>query len=181
MLDAERPKHFTYGDYCQWQGDERWELIHGEAFLMSPAPRLRHQDVLGQLYRQIAAFLEKRDCKVFVAPVDVRLPEADEPNAEIDTVVQPDLIVVCDPRKLDEAGVRGAPDLVVEILSPSTASRDEILKRDLYQRHGVREYWLVEPAGPSFRIFRNNGKSFELQTALASAVLPGFELDLSRF
>jgi Uma2 family endonuclease len=181
MLDAERPRRYTYDDYCQWQGDERWELIDGEAFLMSPAPRLRHQSIVGELNRQLANFLLDKPCRVFVAPVDVRLPHGDESDHEVDTVVQPDLVVVCDSEKLDDAGVRGAPDLVVEILSPATASRDEILKRDLYQRHGVREYWLVDPAGPGFRIYRNGAGGFVLQSSLASSVLPGFELDLRRF
>lgn len=182
MLDSDRPPRFTYEDYCQWQGDERWELIDGEAFLMSPAPRLRHQRILGELHRQMANFLLGKSCQVFVAPVDVRLPKwPGEPDAKVDTVVQPDLVVVCDPGKLDDAGVRGAPDLVIEILSPATASRDQVSKRDLYLRHGVREYWLVDPAGPSFRIFQNQGGSFVLQETLVSAVLPGFVLDLLRF
>lgn len=181
MLDSDRPPRFTYEDYCRWQGDERWELIDGEAFLMSPAPRLRHQRILGELHRQMANFLLGKSCQVFVAPVDVRLPKRGEADAQVDTVVQPDLVVVCDPGKLDEAGVRGGPDLVVEILSSATASRDEVLKPDLYLRHGVREYWLVDPAGPSFRIFRSEGGKFVLQETLVSAVLPGFTLELQRF
>ncbi len=138
---------------------------------MSPAPRLRHQRILGELHRQIANFCSAKPARSSWRRSDVRLPEwPGEPDAAIDTVVQPDLVVVCDPGKLDEAGVRGGPDLVIEILSPATASRDQVLKRDLYLRHGVREYWLVDPAGPSFRIFLNQGGSFVLQETLVSAV-----------
>lgn len=184
MLDAVETPRYNYGDYLLWQGDDRWELIDGEAYLMSPAPGLRHQRVVGELYFQIAAFLKGRECEVFVAPVDVRLPKAAESDAEIETVVQPDLVVVCDPGKLDEAGVRGAPDLVVEVLSPSTTSRDEVVKRELYDRHGVREYWIVDPAKKQIRLFTRRsggfGPAIEWRAdARPSSVLPGFELDLT--
>lgn len=139
------PPRFTYGDYLQWQGDERWELIDGEAYLMSPAPLRIHQQVLGELSRQAANFFEERPCEVYFAPFDVRFPKEDEPDAAVNTVLQPDLVVICDPDKLDDAGARGAPDWVVEILSPSTTSRDRVAKRLVYERHGVREYWVVDP------------------------------------
>lgn len=139
------PPRFTYGDYSSWSDDERWELIDGEAFAMSPAPSRRHQEVLGGLYVQIAQFLRGSACRIYLAPFDVRLPKADEPDDDVDTVVQPDLTLVCDPAKLDAAGCRGAPDWIVEILSPNSSRRDMVLKRDLYARHGVREYWIVDP------------------------------------
>jgi len=140
----DRQQH-NYGDYLQWPEDVRYELIDGDAYLMSPAPDLPHQDVAGEIYYQARQALQGKSCRAFIAPVDVRLPKRDEADEFIDSVVQPDVLVVCDANKLDRRGVRGAPDWVVEVLSPSTASHDQIKKRDLYQRHGVREYWLVHP------------------------------------
>jgi Uma2 family endonuclease len=155
MLDSisSRPR-FTYGDYVRWQGDERWELVAGEAHLMSPAPSRRHQEVVVGLLEQIARTLRDSRCRVYVAPFDVRLPRGAEDDADIDTVVQPDLAVICDETKLDEAGCRGAPDWILEVLSPATAARDRVQKRDLYERHGVREYWLVDPDGATWTAYR---------------------------
>jgi Uma2 family endonuclease len=145
---------FTYADYRGWQGDERWELIEGEAFLMSPAPSWPHQRLLVALAGQIYATLEGKTCQLAVAPFDVRLPRSDEADDQIDTVLQPDLAVICDPTKLDRAGCRGAPDFVIEILSPATSVRDQIAKRDIYERHGVRELWLVDPDTRALTLYR---------------------------
>lgn len=139
---AKRP--YTYGDLRRWPEDERWELIDGEAFAMT-GPSWQHQLVCMNLGAQLLAHFRDRGCRVFPAPFDVRLPKGDEDNDAIQTVVQPDISVVCDKTKLDSRGCRGAPDLIVEILSPSTAARDHVTKRALYERHGVREYWLVHP------------------------------------
>jgi len=136
---------FTYGDYLQWQGDERWELISGEPFMMSPAPSRQHQRVSFQLSRQIGDFLDGGPCELYPAPFDVRLANGAESDSAIESVVQPDLVVICDPEKLDDAGCRGAPDWIVELLSPSTSARDRVHKRNLYEHHGVREYWIVHP------------------------------------
>lgn len=155
------PPRFTYGDYCQWEGDDRWELIDGEVFDMSPAPSRRHQQVVGGLFTQIQVFLESHPCEVYVAPVDVRLPEGDEADDEITTVVQPDVTVVCDPGKLDDAGCRGAPDWIVEVLSPRTSARDQVHKRDLYERHGVREYWIVHPDDRVVTTYRRIDGSYQ--------------------
>lgn len=149
---------FTYADYVQWTGDARWELIDGGARMTSPAPGRRHQDVVLGIGAQLRAQLRGRRCRVFVAPFDVRLASEDEPSAEadaaIDTVVQPDVAMVCDPSKLDEAGALGAPDWIVEVLSPATTSYDRLTKRDLYERHGVREYWIVDPVTRELWIYR---------------------------
>lgn len=149
-----RPPLFTYAEYVGWQGDERWELIDGEAFLMSPAPSWPHQRLLVALAAQIYAALEGHPCQLAVAPFDVRLPKNDEADEAIDTVLQPDLAVICDPEKLDRAGCRGAPDFVIEILSPATSVRDQVAKRDLYERHGVRELWLVDPESRALTVYR---------------------------
>ncbi len=153
-LALKQEERFTYGDYLTWNGDERWELIDGVAYDMSPAPRVAHQRILMELGRQFATWLRGKPCQIFPAPFDVRLPEAGESDALVETVVQPDLTVICDKRTLDEAGYRGAPELVVEILSPSTAQKDLKIKFARYERAGVKEYWIVEPEGKTVQISR---------------------------
>jgi Uma2 family endonuclease len=153
-------RRFTYGDYLTWPEGERWELIDGIAYAMSPAPSRSHQDWVGSLYRQIADFLDGNPCRVYIAPFDVRLPERSEADAEVVTVVQPDLSVICDPAKLDEAGCRGAPDWIIEVLSPGTAAKDQIVKKALYERHGVREYWLVHPVDHVLSRYRLESDGF---------------------
>ena len=172
-------EHHNYGDYLRWPEDVRYELIDGAAYLMAPAPTLDHQDIAGEIYVQLRQTLKGKSCRVFIAPVDVRLPKAQEEDEQIDTVVQPDVLLVCDPLKLDRRGVRGAPDLVVEVLSPSTASHDQLRKRRVYERAGVLEYWLVHPADRIVIIYRlvngEYGKPdiYELKGRTPVGVLPG--------
>lgn len=174
---------FTYADMRSWPDDERWELVEGEAFAMT-GPSWQHQGVSMNLGVQLKAHFGGQGCRVFAAPFDVRLPERDEHDDEIETVVQPDLVVVCDKTKLDQRGCRGAPELVVEILSPSTAARDHVTKRALYDRHGVREYWLVHPLDRILMVYRR-GESGRFEAAepvvaagkLASAGFEGLEID----
>jgi Uma2 family endonuclease len=148
---------WTYADYRTWPDDERWELIDGEAFLMSPAPTRRHQEISIELASQFHVHLKGKWCKVYVAPFDVRLSAGEGTDDEaILTVVQPDIVVVCDPSKLDERGCIGVPDLIVEILSPSTAERDLKDKFYLYQRVGVKEYWLVSQSDSTLMVFKLN-------------------------
>ena len=133
--------YYTYADYCTWPDGERWEIINGVAYAMA-GPSQDHQSLLLRIARQFGDYLDGKPCKVFVAPFDVRL------NAEgaDDSVVQPDILVVCDEQKLDGGkGVVGAPDLVVEVLSPATAIHDRNRKYRLYQESGVREYWIADP------------------------------------
>ena len=149
--DTER---YSYADYLTWPDEERWELIDGVPYSMSPAPLKRHQDLSKYLERQFDNYLLDKDCTMYHAPFDVRLSE--QPNASdnyIDTVVQPDILVVCDKSKLDERGCNGAPDLIIEILSPSTAAKDTKEKFDLYQRFGVKEYWIVQPVDKTVMVF----------------------------
>lgn len=137
---------YTYADYVRWADDERLELIDGVAYDMTPAPTERHQRILMAIAARLHQALEGGPCRVYPAPFDVRLTGSDARADEaITTVVQPDISVVCDPGKLDEAGCLGAPDLVVEVLSPSTAYKDQTEKLEAYERHGVREYWIVNP------------------------------------
>ena len=139
-----RPKKeetYTYADYCTWDDSERWELIDGEAYAMSPAPSWVHQSLSMALSVKIYNFLKDKPCKVFHAPFDVRL----NGDADDDTVVQPDLVVICDYTKITGSGCVGAPDMVIEILSPSTALHDRFLKFNTYLRAAVREYWILDP------------------------------------
>ncbi len=178
---------FTYREYLQWPEGERWELVDGVAHAMGPAPVRRHQVVVGELFRQIANALKGRECQAFVAPFDVRLPKADEADEEIDTVVQPDIVVVCDRNKLDERGCRGAPDWVIEVISPATASRDQILKRDLYQRVGVKEYWIVQPEEKRVTVYRReagafrDGEVYEFAGTLSPGAVPRVAIDWGEF
>lgn len=155
-VPAREPERYTYADYLTWDDDVRRELIDGEVFVMSPAPRRLHQGILGAIYVQVMNQIEEADgeCQSYIAPFDVRLPAKGDADGDEDTVVQPDLVVICDESKLDERGARGAPDWLVEVLSPSTASHDQIRKRDLYEQHGVREYWLVHPQDRLAWIYR---------------------------
>lgn len=153
-------QHHTYADYLGWPEDVRCELIDGVAWMMAPAPDLAHQEIAGEIFFQLRRKLEGNPCRVFIAPVDVRLPRAAEADEDIDTVVQPDVLVVCDPARLDRRGVRGAPDFVVEVLSPATAAHDHVRKRRIYERAGVREYWLVHPADRMVTIYRLAGAEY---------------------
>ena len=140
-MDAlQKDKHYTYADYVTWGDEIRYELIDGVAYMLS-APAWEHQDISMSLSYQIRGFLKGKPCKVFAAPFDVRL-NADGGD---DTVVQPDLVVVCDRSKLIGTGCVGAPDVVIEILSPSTSARDKVQKFNKYLQVGVREYWIVYP------------------------------------
>ncbi|MBI5418361.1 Uma2 family endonuclease [Candidatus Poribacteria bacterium] len=145
---------YTYGDYINWPEDERWELIDGVAYNMSPAPSRIHQEISGELFYLIKEYLKDKTCKVYIAPFDIRLPKKNEKDEEIDTVVQPDIVVVCDKFKLDDKGCKGAPDLVIEIISPYTNSKDLKEKFSLYERSGVKEYWIVHPQDKIIMIFK---------------------------
>ena len=144
-LPAEKPR-YTFADVLTWDENERAEIIDGEVVMMAPAPARVHQEVSMELSSQFHAYLKGKKCKVYAAPFAVRLFEQDGDSPEdVDTMVEPDITVVCDPSKLDERGCKGAPDMVVEILSPSTQRHDRFTKFSLYQRAGVREYWIVDP------------------------------------
>ena len=141
MALPQRKLKYTYSDYCLWDDGKRWELIDGVPYEMSPAPTRKHQEISGALLNQLYNFLKNKPCEVYAAPFDVRL-NADEDD---DIVVQPDIVVVCDRSKLDDKGCKGAPDLVIEILSPASMRMDSIIKPEKYRQAGVREYWMVDP------------------------------------
>jgi Uma2 family endonuclease len=174
---------FTFAQYMLWPKHERWELIEGEARAMAP-PNWAHQSVVSEVFRQIANALVGKPCQARVAPVGVRLPKRNEADADVRTVFEPDILVVCDASKIDAKGVRGAPDVIIEVLSPSTAGFDQIEKRDAYDNAGVRELWLIDVAGGVLTIYRHNGVKFDPpQIVRATGIVPllalhGLQLDL---
>jgi len=150
-----RDERYTYADYASWDEENRYELIDGEVFLMS-APSVAHQRVLRELFVQLANFLEEKSCEVFVAPLDVCLNAKGDDD---DMVVQPDLIVICDRSILDNKRCNGAPDLIIEIVSPSTSKHDRFTKLNKYLKAGVREYWIVDPDDKGVTVHvHENGK-----------------------
>jgi len=185
-LAEKQKERYTYRDYLNWDDGERWELIDGVPYNMTPAPNRAHQKISGELFRQFANFLIGKPCLVYAAPFDVRLPEEDESLSDISTVVQPDISVVCDSAKLDDAGCVGAPDLIVEILSPSTARRDRKEKFIRYERAGVKKYWLVDPDSKTVTVFSLGFDSrygrpdvYGDDELIVVGILPGLEIDLS--
>ena len=155
----------TYGDYLAWPEGTRVEIIEGETVDMGPIPSRRHQEVSGNIFASLHFQLRGSSCKVYHAPFDVRLPEENEPDEKCATVVQPDIAVVCDPAKLDDRGCKGAPDIVFEIVSPSSASTDHIAKLALYEKHGVGEYWIIHPEHRIVmrRVLGKNGKYMDVE------------------
>jgi len=153
-LKCDTPR-YTYGDYLTWPDDQWGELINGAAYIREPpAPSWSHQGIVVELCRQVGNALKGRSCRVYVAPFDVRLPKSDEADEQIDTVLQPDVFIVCDVQKTDERGVRGAPDWVAEVLSRRTARRDQVVKLPVYERAGVREFWLIHPIERTVTIYQ---------------------------
>lgn len=177
-------KSYTYADYLTWQFRERVELIRGKIFRMSPAPGTDHQRIVIKMVSKLNIFLEQDICEVFTAPFDVRLPVKDKKGND-DTVVQPDICVVCDPSRIDSKGCKGAPDLIVEIVSKSSVKKDLNEKYDLYQQCGVQEYWVIQPGNRTINVFTldNDGKYQVARPKtygdrVSSQVLPGLTVNL---
>jgi len=173
---------FTYANYKEWElaEGERFELIYGEAYAMS-APSLRHQAISIELASQFQTFLRGKPCKAYPAPCDVRLFYAEDESD--DTVVQPDLIVICDEKKRGPEGCRGAPDLVVEILSPTNTAIEMERKLKLYRQAGVREYWVIDPENNGLTVYLFPNKSintYECKDIVPVAILPGLNITLEQ-
>lgn len=151
-------KRYTFADYLTWFDDVRRELYNGFINLMVPSPTLSHQRVSGNLSRTLGNFLTTKKCEVFYAPSDVRFANKknETSDEQIYTVVQPDLYIVCNPKKLDEKGCLGAPDMIIEIISPNNAKRDIVDKFKIYQDNGVIEYWIVNPNDKNVNVFMLN-------------------------
>lgn len=176
---------YSYANYLNWLFDERLELIKGKIYKMSPGPARLHQKVLTHLFRPIANFLHGKSCDVYVAPFDVRFPKGSKADKDIYTVLQPDLCVICDKSKLDDKGCLGAPDLVVEILSPGNNKKELLNKYNVYEEFGVKEYWVVSPTEQTLMIYTLDdmgkfqpSKLFTLSEEVGSSVLSGFVLKL---
>ena len=182
-IATNRERRFTYGDYLRWTGDERWEVDEGRPIDMTPAPSRKHQQIVLALARQIADFLDGHECEVYVAPFDVRLPLADEADEEVETVVQPDITVICDPNQLDERGCRGAPRWIIEVLSPASRARDEVRKLEIYSVHGVSEYWIIDPTAETLTKHALSedpfepGKAARARGQMPVEAVPGLEID----
>jgi Uma2 family endonuclease len=144
-------KSYTYWDYLKWQFADRVELIRGRIVKMSPGPNVNHQSLVTNVFGRLWTVFSNEPCRVFVAPFDVRLPVSF--GKKDTTVVQPDLCVICDSSKLDKQGCNGAPDLVVEILSPGNASHDVDVKFKLYEESGVKEYWIIQPEDRTILVY----------------------------
>lgn len=174
---------FCYRDYLGWPGPDRWEIIGGEAWAMVPGPDADHQRILRDLCTQINVFLRGNRCELFQAPFDLLLPTAAEADEEVQTVLQPDAFVVCEPEKITQRGCRGAPDWVIEVLSPSTAGRDQILKRRLYEKAQVKEYWIFSPAERLVFVYHLHKNRLALDdiyddtAKIAVKTLPGLTID----
>jgi Uma2 family endonuclease len=179
-------RRHTYAEYLTWPEEFRYELIDGIAYLMSPAPNRLHQRLVVELCYQIRAALEGMPCQVYVAPLDVRLPKGTEKDDEVDTVVQPAVLIVRDEAKLDDRGVRGAPDWLVEILSPKTVEHDLTIKVDAYERAAVPEVWFIHPTDRLVVVYRlENGRygrpmMMPLQGRSAIKSVPGVTIDWDR-
>jgi len=188
-LSLDLNKRYTYADYLTWLDDKRRELINGFIHLMSPAPRLKHVKVSTNIVWCLKTIVKKNKgkCEIYPAPFDVRLPKNGEANNDkIYTVVQPDISVVCNLSKLDELGCCGAPDMIVEVLSPSTAKKDMTKKFDLYEEHGVKEYWIVHPNDKTINVFLlqqdgkyDEGTFYEFEGNVPVYVFDNYPIDLN--
>ncbi|WP_316846973.1 Uma2 family endonuclease [Pedobacter psychrodurus] len=176
---------YSYANYLNWLFPERVELIKGKIFKMSPAPSSVHQEVIGNIFLKLGNFLKKQPCKVYISPFDVRFPKESNNDKAIFTVLQPDICVICDRNKIDARGCIGAPDLVVEVLSPGNSKMELLNKYRVYEEFGVREYWVVSQSDQNILVYTLNeegkfqpSKIFTLSEKITSSVLPGFELTL---
>jgi len=180
--------NYSYADYLTWQMEEVVELIQGKIFKKAAAaPKRIHQRISIKLAAKLYYFLEGKPCQVYDAPFDVRFPKASKADHQIHDVVQPDICVICDREKLDDRGCLGAPDLIVEILSPSNSKTELKHKFKLYESNGVREYWIIHAETQDLLIYSlTNGKyvpSLILTSGdvVESNVIVGFKLDLEEF
>ena len=179
-------ERYTYKDYMTWNDNKFWELIDGAAYQMAP-PTRRHQDISGAIFSKFYNYLEDKACRVYHQPFGVRLPLENEENEYIKNAILPDIAVVCDEQKLDDAGCKGAPDLIIEILSPSTSKRDVKDKFQLYEKAGVKEYWIVDPYNDYLRVYMigKDGKYSKSEVyfkggKIKVGIFPELEIDLEK-
>lgn len=188
VKDLDPEKLYSYADYLTWNLEERIELIHGEFYIMEDAPLRRHQGISARLMNTLMNQLEYSLCQVYAAPFDVRLPgpaQHDLSDTSIFNVVQPDLVVICDLKKLDDKGCIGAPELVIEILSPGNQRRDVVIKKALYEESGVKEYWIVSPEQNTVEMYTpdeagkfKSARFFGMQDLITVSALAGITVTL---
>jgi len=185
LSDLDLSKTYSYADYLQWTFEDRLELIKGKIFKMTPAPNLYHQDISAVVSYELFDYLKGKPCKVYTAPFDVRLPrKVEKSNEKIYTVVQPDICVICDLRKLDKRGCIGAPDIVIEILSPGNNEKELRNKYEVYEESGIKEYWIISPQDKTFLKYTLVEEQYQpsrLMTVgdiITTTILPDFKLDL---
>ena len=179
-------RKYTYRDYLNMPDDgNRWEIIDGVPYMMA-APNTQHQKILTRVFLRIGVFLEGKLCQVFPAPYDVRFPiYNEEKDDDVTNTVQPDISVFCDPSAIDEKGGKLPPDIAVEILSPSSTKMDRIRKFQLYEKAGVKEYWIVDGTNENIEVHLHDGykflskKRYSIGDTLASTVLEGFSIEVS--
>jgi len=175
---------YSYADYLTWDIDEMVELIKGKVFRQAAAPRRKHQEIVTRVLTSLYNLIRGSSCRAYTAPFDVRLPTRSKKDEDIFTVVQPDICVVCDPGKLDHAGCIGAPDLIVEILSPGNHKKELQNKYEIYEESGVKEYWIIHPEELMLLKYTlengkyNASKLFTTGEVVTSACVEGFQLDL---
>lgn len=176
-METKADRRYGWHDYLSWPDDERWEIIAGVAYNMTPAPSIKHQTVAGKFFSRLEQGLLGQGCQAFIAPTDVVLSEHD--------VVQPDILIVCQSTKITNQHIRGAPDMVVEVLSPRTAMKDLREKKALYERYGVKEYVVLDPLELYAQRFVLGGEGvygpadlFGPQETLALSTLPNVEIPL---
>jgi len=179
--DYEKNGSFTYADYLKWEGPQRYQLFDGEAFMMA-SPSVLHQGIVREILLLIGNWLKGKPCKVFASPLDVRLfPKPDKSDK---TVLQPDLLVVCDNNKIGKNSINGAPDLVIEVISPSNTHSDLFRKFQYYLEAKVKEYWIVDPDVKKVHVhIFDNGRYittiYNDNAVIPVSVLPGFEIALA--
>jgi Uma2 family endonuclease len=176
---------YTYTDYLNWRFADMVELIRGKLFILSPAPLARHQLISGNLFGELYSHFKQEHCQIYAAPFDVRLVQKTPENQDVTTVVQPDICVICDTTKLDERGCIGAPDWIIEIVSPSTIKKDLNDKYNLYEENGVQEYWVVMPEANAINQYvLQNGKyefidTFTKTQHISPALFPDLSINLA--
>jgi Uma2 family endonuclease len=185
LSDLDLSKTYSYADYLQWTFEDRLELIKGKIFKMTPAPASKHQYISWIIASELYGYLKGKKCNAYPAPFDVRLPrKRNDDDKKVFTVVQPDICVVCDPSKIDARGCTGAPDIVVEILSPGNNQKELRNKYEVYEEAGVKEYWIVSPQDKTFLKYTLISGAYQpsrLMTTgdiITTEILPSFELDL---
>jgi Uma2 family endonuclease len=176
---------YTYADYLKFEYEEMVELIRGRIFKMSPAPNTNHQRILGRLHLKLHNLLNGKKCEIFLAPTDVILPIANKKRESATTVVQPDIFVICNTSIVENGGIFGVPDLIIEILSPHTKKKDLQNKYDVYEEAGVKEYWIAMPEQKLVEVFvLENQKYKRIQTYVHTDILDcvtiyGLTIDLN--